>query len=230
MNSIDRCLTRSCLTEPSSPIRGVRDKLFPTWTTEHQTAFDAIKALVVSADCLTTIDHESPGENKTFVTCDASDWCTGATLSFGPTWELARPITFDSMQLKGAEKNYPVHEKELLATIRALHKWCSNLLGAHFVVYNDHHTLKNFDTQKDLSRWQLQWQEFLSQYNMTITYVHGEDNTVADTLSRLPSNSFPDEHTPVLLEHSVNAIFQIASNASILSKIKSGYANDEFCK
>jgi hypothetical protein len=33
-------------------------KSFPDWTTEHQTAFDVIKALVVSANCLTTIDHE----------------------------------------------------------------------------------------------------------------------------------------------------------------------------
>jgi len=29
----------------------------------------------------------------------------------------------------------------------------------------------------------LQWQEFLSQYDMTITYIRGEDNTVADALS-----------------------------------------------
>jgi RNase H-like domain found in reverse transcriptase len=42
------------------------------------------------------------------------------------------------MQLKGAEKNYPVHEKELLAIIRALKKWRSNLLGTHFYVYTDH--------------------------------------------------------------------------------------------
>jgi hypothetical protein len=39
-------------------------KHFPTWTDEHQYAFDAIKALVVSADCLTIIDHENPGDNK----------------------------------------------------------------------------------------------------------------------------------------------------------------------
>jgi hypothetical protein len=99
-------------------------KNFPTWTVEHQAAFDAIKALVVSRECLTVIDHENMEENKVFVTCDASDWRTGATLAFGPTWELMRPVAFDSMHLKGAEKNYPVHEKELLAIIRTLKKWC----------------------------------------------------------------------------------------------------------
>jgi hypothetical protein len=98
-------------------------KLFPTWTTEHQNAFKAIKALVVSRDCLTVVDHQTPGNNKIFVTCDASDWRTGATLSFGLTWEMAQPVAYDSMQLKGAEKNYAVHKKELLVIIWALRKW-----------------------------------------------------------------------------------------------------------
>ena len=44
------------------------------------------------------------GENHVFVTCDASDWRTSATLSFGLTWEKARPVVFDSMQLKGVPK------------------------------------------------------------------------------------------------------------------------------
>ena len=126
-------------------------KHFPVWSPKHQFAFEAIKALVVSSDCLTVIDHENPGENKIFVTCDASNWCTGAVLSFGPTWETACPVTYDSMQLKAAEKNYPIHKKELLAIVRALKKWRSDLLGSPIYVYTNHKTLKNFDTQKDLS-------------------------------------------------------------------------------
>jgi hypothetical protein len=50
------------------------------------------------------------------------------------------------MQLKGAEKNYPVHEKELLAVICALKKWRSDLISSEFFVYTDHHTLENFNT------------------------------------------------------------------------------------
>jgi hypothetical protein len=205
-------------------------KNFPDWTPEHQTAFTAIKSLVVSAECLTTIDHECPGDNKIFVTCDASDWRTGATLSFGQTWETARPVAFDSMQLKPAEKNYPVHEKELLAIIRALKKWRSDLLGTHFYVYTDHRTLENFDTQKDLSRRQLRWQEFMSQYDLTITYIRGEDNCVADALSRLPPNCFPEEMPPLVVVDSVNAVLTICSDREILNKIKAGYLEDEFCK
>ncbi|KIK36120.1 hypothetical protein CY34DRAFT_47249, partial [Suillus luteus UH-Slu-Lm8-n1] len=51
---------------------------FPTWTDQHSNAFQAIKELVVSPECLTTIDHDHPGANKIFLTCDASDYATGA--------------------------------------------------------------------------------------------------------------------------------------------------------
>ena len=66
-------------------------KDFPTWTVEHQSTFEAIKALVVSCECLMVIDHMNMEDRKVFITCDASNWCTGAALSFGPTWEQARP-------------------------------------------------------------------------------------------------------------------------------------------
>jgi hypothetical protein len=99
------------------------EKHFPAWNTEHQNAFEVIKALVVSRECLTVIDHTNPGDNKIFVTCDASDRHTGAVLSWGPTWETAQLVAFDSMQLRDAQKNYPVHKKEMLVIVRAVKKW-----------------------------------------------------------------------------------------------------------
>ncbi|THH07977.1 hypothetical protein EW146_g9139, partial [Bondarzewia mesenterica] len=108
-------------------------KQWPGWTPGDQQAFDAIKQLVIGRECLTTIDHDNPGPNNIYVTCDASDWCTGATLSWGPTWETARPVAFDSTQLSGPALNYPVHEQELLAIIRALKKWRCDLFGMHFI-------------------------------------------------------------------------------------------------
>ena len=127
-------------------------KNFPVWNDTYQTAFDKIKEIVVSRECLTVIDHTKLDTNKIFLTTDASDKCTGAVLSFGPTWELARPVAFDSSSLKDAELNYPVHEKELLSIMRAIKKWKHDLIGCPFFVYTDHKTLLNFATQRDLSR------------------------------------------------------------------------------
>ena len=162
-------------------------KHFPLWNPTYQAAFDKIKEIVVSRECLTVIDHSKLDINKIFVTTDASDRCTGAILSFGPTSESARPVAFDSTTLKEAELNYPVHEKELLAVIRALKKWKYDLIGSPFYVYTDHKTLLNFGTQKDLSRRQARWMETLSIYDCKFVYVKGQDNTMADALSRYPS-------------------------------------------
>jgi hypothetical protein len=205
-------------------------KNFPTWTDLHQTAFKAIKTLVVSHKCFTVIDHHKMSENKVFITCDASDWRTGATLSFGPMWELARLVAFNSMQLKGPEKNYPVHEKELLAIIHALKKWWADLLGIPIYIYMDHWTLQNFDTQRDLSRQQLRWQEFLLQYDMTMIYIPGEDNTVADVLFRVCDRAFPGETVGSVPVHGIDTMLSITTNPSILCGIQDGYLEDEFCK
>jgi hypothetical protein len=78
---------------------------FPPWENAHKLAFQAIKDLVVSPHCLTTVDHDDPGNNKLFLTCDVSDYATGAVLSWGLTWETARPVAFDSMQLRSTELN-----------------------------------------------------------------------------------------------------------------------------
>jgi len=116
---------------------------------------------------------------RIFVTCDASERRTGACLSFGETWETARPVAWDSAQLSQAEKNYPTHEKEMLAIVRALKKFRADLLGTSFTVYTDHRTLECFQGQRDPSRRQARWQEFLAEYDFTIEYVKGEENTVS---------------------------------------------------
>jgi hypothetical protein len=185
----------------------------------------------------------NPGKNKIFVTCNASDKRTGAVLSWGPSWESAQPIVFDSMQLNSTQKNYPVHKKEMLAVVRALKKWCSDLLGFHFLVFTDHRTLENFDTQKDLSHRQTCWMEHLSQFDMTIHYIHGEDNTVADALSHLPDDPCEGEPEDVDVadlplqwdtwlksETSCNAVLTISADEYFLCDICLGYKTDSFCQ
>jgi hypothetical protein len=128
------------------------DKVWPGWERVHQGAFDTIKTIVLGADCLTSIDHDNPGARRIFVTCNASDRRIGCCVSFGDNWESARPVGWDSRQLNSAQRNYPTHEKELLAIVHALQKFRSDLLGSRFTVYTDHRTLENFLTQRDLSR------------------------------------------------------------------------------
>lgn len=144
-----------------------------------------------------------------------------AQLSVGKDWKTARPVAFDSQQLTGAQLNYPVHEKELLAIIQALKKWRVDLLGARFTVLTDHRTLTSFQDQRDLSRRQMRWQEFLAQYDFDTEYVKGEDNSVADALSRRGHNVSPPNLAAVVLE--------ITADANLLERIRAGYPTDPFC-
>jgi hypothetical protein len=80
----------------------------------------------------------------------------------------------------------------------------------------DHRTLENFATQPLLSRRQARWQELLAQCDFEIQYVKGKDNTVADTLSRLPAEE--------------EVVLSITADESLLAEIWAGYVVDTFTK
>jgi hypothetical protein len=64
-----------------------------------------------------------------------------------------RVVSFQSGQLKAAEKNYPVHDKELLAMKYALVKFRVHLLGSKpFVIYTDHASLRMANSSPHLSQ------------------------------------------------------------------------------
>ena len=64
----------------------------------------------------------------------------------------------------------------------------SQLHGSDFPVWctTDHRPLQHFLSQAYLSPRQARWQQFLSEYNLSVEYVHGCENTFADGLSRRP--------------------------------------------
>jgi hypothetical protein len=60
-------------------------------------------------------------------------------------------------------------------------------------------------------------------------YIPGEDNTVADALSRVLDGTFPGE-TPNTVEHAINATLTISTDNSVIQQIRDGYESDDFCK
>ena len=74
----------------------------------------------------------------------------------------------------------------------------------------------------------------MSQYDMTIVYIRGEDNTVADALSRVAPNAFPNENQETVWAENVpsvpvGAVLSITTDSSVLDSIRAGYEKDEFC-
>ena len=87
----------------------------------------------------------SPDPDRFFnVVCDAYDFAIGSALLQIDIDGKDRVIAFESRQLKAAEKDYPVHDKELLAMKYALVKFRVHLLGSKpFVINTDHASLRN---------------------------------------------------------------------------------------
>ena len=79
--------------------------------TEHVYSFQAVKESLLRAPILAL-----PGPDRPFsIVCDASNFSNGCALLQTDAEGRERVIAFESRPLKAAKKNYPFHDKELLA-------------------------------------------------------------------------------------------------------------------
>jgi len=63
---------------------------------------------------------------------DASDYATGGVLSMECGDSLWRLVAFLSKSLNETERNYEIHDKEMLAIIRGLEAWRHLLEGVQY--------------------------------------------------------------------------------------------------
>jgi len=77
------------------------------------------------------------------VEADASDYVTGGVLPTKYEDGKWRPVAFISKSLNTIERNYEIHDKEMLAVIRYLEAWRYYLEGAklEFEIWTDHKNL-----------------------------------------------------------------------------------------
>ena len=64
------------------------------------------------------------------VEVDVSDFVTGGVLSIKCKDKKWRPVVYISRLLNEAERNYEIHDKEMLAIIQCLEAWRHFLEGA----------------------------------------------------------------------------------------------------
>ncbi|GJP81568.1 hypothetical protein CLOP_g11703 [Closterium sp. NIES-67] len=163
-----------------SGFRQLRPPLHPQYGWKQQNAFDQLKIALTSPPVLHISDLDRPYE----VVTDASDIAIGAVLlqDFG---DGLQPVAYESRKLHGAEKNYTVHDKEMLAIVHAFKTWRCYLTGADVTVRTDHKSLQYLRAQPNLNPRQIRSLDFLeSNFHYTITYKRGATN-IADALTRL---------------------------------------------
>ena len=163
------------------PLTAASGKELQEWTAEMDGAFTAVKLAVQALEMLYYIDDEQP----LFLRTDASNIGAGGILFQrfidGDVVE-EKPIAFVSKAFNDTEKNWSTIEQEGFAIFHCVMKLDHYLKGRFFTIETDHRNLvymANSLTPKVI-RWRLRLLEF----DFDVEHIAGEDNVVADALSR----------------------------------------------
>ncbi|RVW62712.1 Retrovirus-related Pol polyprotein from transposon 17.6 [Vitis vinifera] len=133
------------------------------WDDRCQKSFEELKLFLTIAPTVRAPNWKLPFE----VMCDASDFAIGVVLG---QREDGKPyvIYYASKTLNEAERNYITIEKELLAIVFALNKFCAYFVGSFIVVFTYHSALKYLPTKQDAKSRLIRWILLLQEFNLQI--------------------------------------------------------------
>jgi len=138
--------------------------------------------------------------------------------------------------LNKTEKNYEIHDKEMLAIVRGLEAWRHLLEGAQskFEIGTDHKNLEYFMKVQKLNRRQARWALYLSRFDFTLKHVVVTKMGKADGLSRRVDWKIgigKDNENQVFIKdnwiRSVQEVVIEGPEVELLEKIKKARSKDE---
>lgn len=164
-------------------------------TPEFVKSFENIKRIITNPPILIYPDFAKPFN----VTTDSSNVGIGAVLSQGPIGQ-DKPIMYVSRTLNKHEENYSTIEKECLAIVWACSKmFRPYIYGRNFNIITDHQPLKYLFNLKEPNSRLVRWRLKLEEFDYTVHYKKGKNNTNADFLSRLEAYPLEIQSTDDLL-------------------------------
>ena len=153
------------------------------WTEDCEKSFDQLKKLCSNTPVLAYPDYKWKFKLYT----DASESGLGAVLAQIKEDGLERPIAYASRTLSKSERNYDAHKLEFLALKWAItDRFHEYLYGGTFDVFTDNNPLTYILSSAKLDVCSQRWVASLGPYNFSLHYNPGRQNTVADSLSRIP--------------------------------------------
>ena len=174
--------------------KGSRQKVH--FDEEDLKAFNELKRRLVSGLALQRVNPDKPFVLRV----DASGYAVGASLEqlregdHKPTAEdvidkKTVPVAFMSRKLTEGQSKWTPRELETYAIILALQKWESWIGLQSVLVLTDHQSLEAWakevlDTPSGPVGRRARWHQIFSKYDLTVGYVPGRENTIADILSR----------------------------------------------
>ena len=118
----------------------------------------------------------------------------GASRNYRYVWDVS-VIHYASKTLDSAQKNYATTEKEFLAVVFACDKIRQYIVDSKVIIHTDHAAIKYLMQKKDAKPRIIRWVLLLQEFDLQIVDRKGEDNPVADNLSRM--EDIP--HDPILV-------------------------------
>ena len=166
------------------------------WTEECQKSFDRIKGKLSSRPFISVADPTL----EYVLTTDASDVACGAMLCQVAGPGDTRVIATLSHTFTKSERNWSTTEKECYGIVFAVKKLNFYLTGRAFQIQTDHKSLCYLDSVDFRNSKVARWQDELSMFNFTVTYIEGESNVWADWFSRpfaKPKRTGPADYRPL---------------------------------
>ena len=166
------------------PLMALTKKNHPfSWTPECRTALDTLINAITNGPTLAQPNLSLPF----FLQVDASTYATGAILTQKDARGKHRAVGFLSKTFNEAERNYDIHDRELLAVFRALMHWRHLLLSSPYktTVLTDHKNLEYYKEPHHINRHIARYIQHMQDYNFVIKHIPGESNK-SDALSRQP--------------------------------------------
>ena len=122
------------------------------WGERQQKAFEELKKRFMTEPVLVTPDLDKEMRVK----ADVLDFAIGRVLLMKYEDKRWKPVTYISKSLNEAEKNYEIHDKEILVIIMYLETWRHFLEGAKnwFKIWMNHKNLEYFMKAQKLNQRQ----------------------------------------------------------------------------
>ena len=179
--------------ELARPLLRLTGKVDWRWTASEQLSFDILKTKCGTRSAMHGIDVQLPVHFYT----DASGFAGGLVItqfqtpaqadSYARNGEAVEvPIIYDSFTFSSTRRRYPTYKRELYAMVYFLNKY--DYLCKHpyipAVVHTDHKPITHFLSSDLHEGIYGHWADQLRRLNITIKYIPGHRNKVADGLSR----------------------------------------------
>jgi hypothetical protein len=200
-------------------------KIYVKWTEQTNKCFEKLKETLCSNFVLALPDFTK----EMILTTDASDKGYGAVLEqeFETNGiKSLQPLEYYSRSYTNAQKNYSTTEKELLAVVMAVEHFHTYLYGKKFIIYTDHLPNTLLVTKSNPHHRVERWMMRLQLYEFEMKYKPGNQNILADFLSR------PQENEPEM-ETEEDYLDQLVANIETIgvkSTINYQIANNELYK